>query len=85
MIEYLTLYGLAGKSSFYMTLCYCAHTYFSRIQPWQFGELGLTEDGGNRLIQYTDQIYEGVSLQILSAVIGFQTKVDISTGFSERW
>lgn len=29
--------------------------------PWQFGELGLTEDGGNRVIKYADAINDGVS------------------------
>lgn len=33
-----------------------------RIHPWQFGMLNLTEDGGNRIIKYTDQIYQGVSV-----------------------
>ena len=30
------------------------------IFPWQWGQLGLTEDGGNRLIKYADAIVEGV-------------------------
>lgn len=38
-----------------MTLC--------SIHPWQFGMLNLTEDGGNRVIKYTDQIYQGVSVR----------------------
>lgn len=29
--------------------------------PWQFGQLGLTESGGNRLIKYADAILNGVS------------------------
>lgn len=33
----------------------------SSIEPWQFGELNLTEDGGNRVIKYTDAIVNGVS------------------------
>lgn len=28
---------------------------------WQWGQLGLTESGGNRLIKYTDAIVKGVS------------------------
>lgn len=28
--------------------------------PWQFGQLGLTEDGGNRLIKYADALVNGV-------------------------
>lgn len=29
--------------------------------PWQFGQLGLTEAGGNRLIKYADALVNGVS------------------------
>lgn len=29
--------------------------------PWQYGQLGLTETGGNRLIKYADAIINGVS------------------------
>ena len=29
--------------------------------PWQWGQLGLAEDGGNRLIKYADAIVDGVS------------------------
>ena len=31
-----------------------------RIMPWQFGQLGLTESGGNRLIKYADALINGV-------------------------
>ncbi|KAF8153892.1 hypothetical protein B0H34DRAFT_719516 [Crassisporium funariophilum] len=29
--------------------------------PWQFGMLGLKEDGGNRLIKYADALINGAS------------------------
>lgn len=29
--------------------------------PWQFGMLGLTEDGGNHLFKYADMLLDGVS------------------------
>lgn len=29
--------------------------------PWQFGQLGLTEDHGNRLLKYADVILDGAS------------------------
>ena len=32
------------------------------VMPWQFGQLGLTESGGNRLIKYADMILDGVRL-----------------------
>ncbi|TBU48177.1 glycoside hydrolase [Dichomitus squalens] len=31
------------------------------IMPWQWGQLGLTEDGGNRPIKYSDAIVDGAS------------------------
>ncbi|KAG8825086.1 hypothetical protein FRC17_008853, partial [Serendipita sp. 399] len=37
-------------------------TYHGRgIMPWQYGQLGLTESGGNRLIKYADAIIDGAS------------------------
>ena len=32
--------------------------------PWQFGALGLKEDGGNRLIKYADALINGVRIVI---------------------
>ncbi|KAG8759064.1 hypothetical protein FRC14_006779 [Serendipita sp. 396] len=31
------------------------------IMPWQYGQLGLTESGGNRVIKYADAIIDGAS------------------------
>ncbi|KAG8969340.1 hypothetical protein FRC03_003441 [Tulasnella sp. 419] len=31
------------------------------VMPWQYGQLGLTESGGNRLIKYADAIINGAS------------------------
>jgi mannan endo-1,4-beta-mannosidase len=28
--------------------------------PWQFGQLGLTEDGGNKIFKYEDALIDGV-------------------------
>lgn len=33
--------------------------------PWQFGQLGLTESGGNRPIKYADALVNGVSASVL--------------------
>lgn len=43
------------------------------IMPWQFGQLGLTESGGNRLFKYSDAIVNGVSRYALtgSAILKF--------------
>ncbi|KAJ7492530.1 glycoside hydrolase [Mycena latifolia] len=37
------------------------NTRHGGIMPWQFGMLGLTEDGGNRLIKYADALIDGAS------------------------
>ncbi|PVF99913.1 glycoside hydrolase [Serendipita vermifera] len=36
------------------------------IMPWQYGQLGLTENGGNRLIKYADAIIDGNQTDIWS-------------------
>lgn len=35
-------------------------TLIFRIMPWQFGQLGLTEDGGNKIFKYADALIDGV-------------------------
>ncbi|PCH33786.1 hypothetical protein WOLCODRAFT_177565 [Wolfiporia cocos MD-104 SS10] len=59
LIEEFGVLGLENKTEIYPA--WNASSIRSGIQPWQFGELNLTEDGGNRVIQYTDQIYMGAS------------------------
>ncbi|KAF9044792.1 glycoside hydrolase [Hymenopellis radicata] len=46
-----------------------------RIMPWQFGMLGLTESGGNRLIKYADALIEGASPNDGFAIYKNQTNV----------
>ena len=36
-----------------------------RIMPWQFGQLNLTEDGGNKIFKYADALIDGVRCQII--------------------
>ncbi|THH28077.1 hypothetical protein EUX98_g6126 [Antrodiella citrinella] len=36
-------------------------TKHAGIMPWQFGQLGLSENGGNRLIKYADALINGAS------------------------
>ena len=36
--------------------------------PWQFGALGLTEQGGNRIIKYADALNHGVSIAVWDIV-----------------
>ena len=61
----------------FITLC--------SIHPWQFGMLNLTEDGGNRVIKYTDQIYQGVSVSwfALDAAYALTQHIFVNAGFSE--
>ncbi|OBZ80006.1 putative mannan endo-1,4-beta-mannosidase A [Grifola frondosa] len=73
ILEEFGVSGLDNKSSIYPTWVQHAldtkHAFrmalinstSSSIMPWQFGELGLTESGGNRLIKYSDQIFRGAS------------------------
>ncbi|KZT05949.1 glycoside hydrolase family 5 protein [Laetiporus sulphureus 93-53] len=61
LIEEFGVTGLDNKTAIYPVWVDYALATGHAIQPWQFGELGLTEDGGNRLIKYSDQIYMGAS------------------------
>ena len=47
--------------------------------------LNLTEDGGNRVIKYTDQIYQGVSVSwfALDAAYALTQHIFVNAGFSE--
>jgi len=62
LIEEFGVTGLDNKTSIYpVWVGYALATGHAGIEPWQFGMLNLTEDGGNRIIKYTDAIYEGAS------------------------
>ena len=58
-------FGLAGeknKTDFYPEWVQAAlDSHTAGIMPWQFGALGLTESGGNRIIKYADALVNGVS------------------------
>ncbi|KAL4266909.1 glycosyl hydrolase 5 (cellulase A) family protein [Pleurotus pulmonarius] len=47
----------------------------SAIMPWQFGKLGLTESGGNRLIKYADALIDGASPNDGFAIYPNQTAI----------
>ena len=55
--------------------------------PWQWGQLGLTENGGNRLIKYADAIVDGVrDSQPIPCLTTHLTVPFVSAlGFPERW
>ncbi|KAJ3490535.1 hypothetical protein NLI96_g1372 [Meripilus lineatus] len=54
-------WGLENKSIVYPSWVKKALDTKHAIMPWQFGQLGLTESGGNRLIKYADAILNGAS------------------------
>ncbi|KAJ6610091.1 glycoside hydrolase [Mycena sp. CBHHK59/15] len=62
VLEEFGVTGLANKSEIYPTwVGHALHTKHGGIMPWQFGMLGLKEDGGNRLIKYADALIDGAS------------------------
>jgi len=55
-------FGVTNKSLIYPSwVQHALDLKHAGIMPWQFGALGLTEDGGNRLIKYADEILNGAS------------------------
>ncbi|KAI0080103.1 glycoside hydrolase [Panus rudis PR-1116 ss-1] len=62
IIEEFGVSGLDNKTTIYPTWVKRAlDTRHAGIMPWQYGQLGLTENGGNRLIKYADAIIDGAS------------------------
>ncbi|EMD42174.1 glycoside hydrolase family 5 protein [Gelatoporia subvermispora B] len=62
IIEEFGVTGLQNKTDIYPSwVQHALDTGHARVMPWQFGVLGLTEDGGNRAIKYSDQIFRGAS------------------------
>jgi len=62
VLEEFGLVGLDNKTTIYPSWVENAlNTNHAGIMPWQFGALGLTEDGGNRLIKYADALIDGAS------------------------
>lgn len=52
--------------------------------PWQFGAVGLTESGGNRVIKYADALIDGVRLLKKSSALYLSCSLTL-TGLSKRW
>ncbi|KAI5115314.1 hypothetical protein M0805_004993, partial [Coniferiporia weirii] len=75
VIEEFGLMGLDNKSSIYPSWVDRALSTNHAIMPWQFGQLGLTESGGNRLIKYSDMISGGASPNDGLAIYANQTDV----------
>ncbi|KAF8642254.1 hypothetical protein AX16_009529 [Volvariella volvacea WC 439] len=61
ILEEFGSFGLANKTEIYPEWVGLALRTNHAIMPWQFGQLGLRENGGNRLIKYADAIIDGAS------------------------
>ncbi|KAI8981294.1 glycoside hydrolase [Trametes punicea] len=61
ILEEFGVSGLANKTTIYPSWVQRALDTKHAIMPWQIGVLGLTEDGGNRIIKYADAINHGAS------------------------
>ncbi|OJT03032.1 hypothetical protein TRAPUB_6375 [Trametes pubescens] len=65
ILEEFGVGGLQNKTDIYPKWVQRAldtnHAGYAYIMPWQWGELGLTESGGNRIIKYADAINHGAS------------------------
>jgi mannan endo-1,4-beta-mannosidase len=48
-------------TAYYQWIGAALATGHAGIMPWQWGQLGLTENGGNRVIKYADALIGGAS------------------------
>ncbi|KAG9222885.1 hypothetical protein CCMSSC00406_0000426 [Pleurotus cornucopiae] len=67
--------GFENKTDIYPTWVKKALDTRHGIMPWQFGKLGLTESGGNRLIKYADALIDGASPNDGFAIYPNQTAI----------
>ncbi|TCD61312.1 hypothetical protein EIP91_008640 [Steccherinum ochraceum] len=80
LLEEFGVTGLSNKTSVYTAWVNRALETKHAIMPWQFGQLGLTESGGNRVIKYADALIDGASPNDGFAIYRNQTVVwDIFT------
>ncbi|KAG5342390.1 hypothetical protein C0989_002225 [Termitomyces sp. Mn162] len=82
ILEEFGVTGLANKTEIYPSWIELALSEDQAILPWQFGALGLTENGGNKIFKYADALINGVcELRIL--ISGYWIKSLI--GVPQRW
>ncbi|KAJ6604746.1 glycoside hydrolase superfamily [Mycena vulgaris] len=80
ILEEFGVVGLENKTEIYPKWVKRAlDTKHGGIMPWQFGMLGLKEDGGNRLIKYADALIEGASPNDGLAIYKNQTVWNVFT------
>ncbi|KAI0756630.1 glycoside hydrolase [Daedaleopsis nitida] len=75
LLEEFGVSGLQNKTDIYPEWVQRALDTRHGIMPWQWGQLGLTEDGGNRLIKYADAIIDGASPNDGNTFYANQTQV----------
>ncbi|KAJ7783891.1 glycoside hydrolase [Mycena maculata] len=75
ILEEFGVTGLTNKTQIYPSWVEHALDTNHGIMPWQFGALGLTENGGNRLLKYTDALIDGASPNDGYAIYKNQTSV----------
>ncbi|KAJ8521415.1 hypothetical protein ONZ45_g1841 [Pleurotus djamor] len=61
VLEEFSVFGYENKTELYPSWVSRALSTQHGIMPWQFGQLGLQEAGGNRLIKYADALIDGAS------------------------
>ncbi|KAF8168024.1 glycoside hydrolase superfamily [Crassisporium funariophilum] len=61
ILEEFGTFGLQNKTEVYPEWVGLALKTRHGIMPWQFGQLGLKESGGNRLIKYADALIDGAT------------------------
>ncbi|KAI0815126.1 glycoside hydrolase [Irpex lacteus] len=75
VLEEFGVSGLDNKTHVYTQWVQHALDTKHAIMPWQFGALGLTESGGNRVIKYADALINGASPNDGLAIYANQTAV----------
>ncbi|KAI0715206.1 glycoside hydrolase [Earliella scabrosa] len=75
VLEEFGVSGLQNKTDIYPKWVQRALETRHGIMPWQWGQLGLTENGGNRLIKYADAIVDGASPNDGNTFYANQTRV----------
>jgi len=77
VVEEFAVGGLDNQTTIYKEwVDFALSSGHAGIMPWQFGQLGLTEDGGNRLIKYADMLVNGASPNDGNAIYGNETSVN---------
>ncbi|KAJ3507104.1 hypothetical protein NMY22_g17034 [Coprinellus aureogranulatus] len=75
ILEEFGVFGLQNKTEIYPKWVKTALDTDHAILPWQFGMLGLKQNGGNHLFKYEDRLIDGASPNDGLAIYKNQTAV----------